>query len=214
MILNSETEQPSQHQSQDNPHLMLTPEGVFVAFAQDKPSEEALSLQALLANKRSWLVRDWTDEYGHEWLETFIDKGWVQRINQGITAPNLPLDQFLPYVVASLSGSRRAAIGNTEGFCLARVGYSQQEADTLCVAGADLGEFLNRQRQRGWVIQEQAVSFFCHVDLLLPATSFMFLWIDGNGFILVLEDEPLTNSRAFVELIWAIKTSGLRFVQE
>lgn len=214
MIINSEIDNPSSHQNPNDTHLILTPEGVFVAFAQAQPSEEALSLQALLASKQSWLISDWTDKYSHEWLENFMDKGWVQSINQAITAPNLPLDQFLPYVVASLSGNRRAAIGNTEGFCLARVGYSQQEADTLCVAGADLGEFLNRQRQRGWVIQEQAVSFFRHVDLLLPATSFMFLWIDGNGFILVLEEEPLTNSRAFVELIWAIKTSGLRFIQE
>ncbi len=40
-----------------------------------------------------------------------------------------------------------------------------------------------------------------------------FLWIDDMGYVLILDDEPLTNNRAFVELIWAIKTSGLRYLQ-
>lgn len=113
--------------------------------------------------------------------------------------------------MASLSGTRRAAIGSNEGFCLARVGYTQEEADTLSVAAADFFDFLNRQKQRGWVIKDQAVSFFEQVDLLMPTTSFVFLWIDDSGYVLILDGEPLTNNRAFVELIWAIKTSGLRF---
>jgi len=29
--------------------------------------------------------------------------------------------------------------------------------------------------------------------------------------VLIIDGEPLTNNRAFVELVWALKTSGLRF---
>lgn len=68
-----------------------------------------------------------------------------------------------------------------------------------------------RQEQRGLSLSGHAVSLFSHVDLLMPDVSFVFLWIDGSGYVLILDGEPLTNNRAFVELVWAIKTSGLRF---
>jgi len=39
----------------------------------------------------------------------------------------------------------------------------------------------------------------------------VFLWIDNDGYAVIIDGEPLTNNRAFVELIWGIKTSGLKF---
>lgn len=194
-------------------YLMLTPKGVFEAFSMKKPSAEQLALQALLSSSHSMTLAQWTEQFPIEWLAEFSSLGCVQYLGQELTAPNLPLDQFLPYVVASLSGQRRAAIGSSEGFCLARVGYSQEEADTLSVAAADFSDFLVRQQQRGWAVQGKAVSFFNRVDLLMPSTSFVFLWMDGQGYTLILDSEPLTNNRAFVELVWAIKTSGLKFDQ-
>ena len=194
-------------------YLMLTPAGVFEAFAHYKPTEQQQALQTLLAGKSCLSTEEWTRKYPHEWLADFIENSWVETLTQQLAAPNMPLDQFLPYVVASLSGQRRAAIGSNEGFCLARTGYTQEEGDTLSVAAADFFDFLTRQQQRGWAIEGQAVSFFKHIELLMPSTSFVFLWIDGSGYVLILDGEPLTNNRAFVELIWGIKTSGLRFSQ-
>ena len=46
--------------------------------------------------------------------------------------------------------------------------------------------------------------------MLMPATSFIFLWIEGAGYWLVIEGEPLINNRAFVELIWGIKADNER----
>lgn len=195
----------------DESYVILTPAGVFEAFAQAVPTDQQKALQALISGKSCLQVATWTNKYYHDWLEDFASNGWIEFLDNPLSAPNLPLDKFLPYVVASLSGTRRAAIGSNEGFCLARIGYTQEEADTLSVAAADFFDFLNRQQQRGWVIKEQAISFFGQVELLMPTTSFVFLWIDGSGYVLILDGEPLTNNRAFVELIWAIKTSGLRF---
>ena len=195
----------------DNSYIILTPAGVFEAFSHTNPNEQQIALQALISGKQCPQVTTWANQYYHEWLEDFAGNGWIEFLESPLNAPNLPLDKFLPYVVASLSGTRRAAIGSNEGFCLARIGYTQEEADTLSVAAADFFDFLNRQQQRGWVIKEQAVSFFGQVDLLMPKTSFVFLWIDGSGYVLILDGEPLTNNRAFVELIWAIKTAGLKF---
>lgn len=194
-------------------YLMLTPKGVFEAFSAIEPTAQQQALQALLSVLHSMTVAEWSEQYPHEWLDEFRTQGWIQFLSRELSAPNLPLDQFLPYVAGSLSGQRRAAIGSNEGFCLARTGYTQQEADTLSVAAADFFDFVVRQQQRGWAVQGKAVSFFNSVDLIMPSTSFVFLWIDGNGYVLILDSEPLTNNRAFVELVWAIKTAGLKFDQ-
>ena len=195
----------------DKTYVTLTPAGVFEAFSQAEPTEEQLSLQALLSQHETMLASVWLDTYSNFWLDDFLEKGWVEKLSVFLLAPNLPLDQFLPYVVASLSGNRRAAIGSDEGFCLTRTGYSQEEADMLSVAAADFSGFMLRQEQRGWAVEGHAISFFQHVDLLIPETSFVFLWVDNTGYALIIDGEPLTNNRAFVELVWALKTSGLRF---
>lgn len=195
----------------DKTYITLTPAGVFEAFSQSEPSEEQAALQVLLSHHETMLAAVWLENYSDFWLEEFLEQGWIEKLSIFLPAPNLPLDQFLPYVVASLSGKRRAAIGSDEGFCLTRVGYSQEEADMLSVAAADFSGFMSRQKQRGWAVESQAISFFQQVDLLIPETSFVFFWIDGTGYVLIIDGEPLTNNRAFVELIWALKTSGLKY---
>lgn len=195
----------------NNDYLTLTPAGVFEAFLRANPTPQQLALQDVLSDKVSMRVSQWLARYSHEWLDELTEKGLIERLPQRLVASNMALDEFLPYVVASLSGSRKAVIASNEGFCLAKIGYTQEDADRLSVAAADFFDFFVRQEQRGLAITGKAVSLFCQVDLLMPETSFVFLWIDGTGYVLILDSEPLTNNRAFVELIWAIKTSGLKF---
>ena len=202
----------SSYLNADKTYLTLTPAGIFEAFSQQAPTDEQLALQDLLSYGQTCLAADWLQRYSDAYLQRFIEQGWIEKLSLCLPAPSLPLDQFLPYVVASLSGKRRTAIGSEDGFCLARIGYSQEEADMLSVAAADFSSFMLRQKQRGWAVESQAISFFQQVDLLIPETSFVFLWIDGSGYVLVIDGEPLTNSRAFVELVWAIKSSGLKFL--
>lgn len=195
----------------EDKYVILTPAGVLYSFSAEKPNEQQASLQAMLPAEILLSAKQWAERYSDLWLQDFIQEGWVELIDNQITSPHVQLDSFLPYVAASLSGSRRAAIASDEGFCLARIGFSQAEADTLCVAAADFYGFMTRQRQRGWGVDGQAISFFNNIDMLMPKTSFAFLWVNGTGYWLVLEDEPLLNNRAFVEMIWGIKATGERF---
>lgn len=192
-------------------YLTLTPAGVFYAFLHANPDDNARALQALLSETKSPSLDVWVDGFGHECLAWAKERGFVEELQSPLVAPRMALDEFLPYVVASLSGTRKASIASNEGFCLAKIGYSQEEADRLSVAAADFFDFVIRQEQRGLPMSGRALSLFSQVDLLMPETSFVFLWIDGMGYVLILDSEPLTNNRAFVELVWAIKTSGLRF---
>lgn len=195
-------------------YLTLTPAGVFRAFSQKEPTPQSYAMQSILKDSRSVSKHDWLDKFSYEQLSEIIQAGWVEEIDVPLVAPTMALDEFLPYVVASLSGSRKAAIASNEGFCLAKIGYNQEEADRLCVAAADFFDFVIRQEQRGLSIAGRALSLFGEVDLLMPEVSFVFLWIDETGYVLIVDDEPLTNNQAFVQLIWAIKTSGLRFGQK
>lgn len=199
--------------SLDEKYIILTPAGVLYSFAYVAPSEQQQALQDILTPEQSVTASQWSERYSEKWLEMFIDEGWVEVLDNQVRAPHVQLDSFLPYVVASLSGSRRAAIASDEGFCLARIGFSDEEAETLCVAAADFFDFLTRQQQRGWSIKGQATSFFSNIDMLMPTTSFIFLWINGAGYWLILEGEPLLNNRAFVELVWGIKSTGERFTK-
>ena len=117
------------------PHLVLTPAGVLRAYAQREPDATCLQLQSLMdgavAPRRSaWLA---AGEDRDALLAEAMAAGWVQEATRRLIAPDVQLDDYLPRAIAGLSGTRTAAIASDDGFCLARVGYSQAEADTLCV---------------------------------------------------------------------------------
>ena len=196
-----------------DPYLMLTPAGAMVAFADRAPDETATMLQSLMPRGVSLRRSEWLERLpGHaSLLPRALHEGWVHEVERELQAPDVRLDNYLPHAIAGLSGARTAALASDDGFCLARVGYSQDEADTLCVAAADFFNFVERQKQRGFKGTGRAVSFHEGIDMLLPATTFMLFWVDGVGYWLILGGEPLLNNRALVELIWGIRVAGTKF---
>ena len=127
-----------------------------------------------------------------------------------LAAPNVSLDSYLPHAIAGLSGERMAALSSDEGFCLARVGYSEDEAETLCAAAVEFFDFAARQKQRGWR-GGQAICMHEDLDMLMPRTTFMLFWVDGIGYWIIVGGEPLLNNNAFVELVWGLRAAGVRF---
>lgn len=197
----------------DDPCLMLTPAGVLHAFAEPRPDEACALLQTLMPRGPAVRRAAWRDRAPHHrtLLARALHEGWVQEVPRALHAPDVRLDDFLPHAIAGLSGVRMAALASGDGFCLARAGYSQDEADTLCVAAADFLDFVNRQKQRGWSGTGRAVSFFEGVDMLLPSTSLVLFWVDGVAYWLIVGGEPLFNNTAFVELVWGIRVAGTKF---
>ena len=195
------------------PYLVLTPAGVLRAYAQREPDATCLQLQSLMdgavAPRRSaWLA---AGEDRDALLAEAMAAGWVQEATRRLIAPDVQLDDYLPRAIAGLSGTRTAAIASDDGFCLARVGYSQAEADTLCVMAADFSDFARRQHARGWTGTGRAVAFHESIDMLMPACSIVQFWVDGNGYWLILGGEPLLNNRALVDLAWGLRIAGNKF---
>lgn len=197
----------------DDPWLMLTPSGALHAFAERVPTERSAMLQTLMPRGVALRRSQWLALHaGHDaLLPQALHEGWVQEVARELRAPDVRLDNFLPYAIAGLSGTRMATLASDDGFCLARVGYSEDDAETLCVAAADFFEFTAKQKQRGLGGTGRAVSFFEGIDMLLPTNSFVLFWVDGVGYWLILGGEPLINNVAFVELIWGIRATGAKF---
>lgn len=201
------------------PYLMLTPVGALLAFADRVPEALGAELQTLVprgtAMLRGTAVRRsaWLAERPDRaaLLEEGLRRGWLHEVERELQAPNVALDNYLPHAIAGLSGSRMAALASDDGFCLARVGYAQDEADMLCVAAADFFDFVARQKQRGFKGTGRAVSFHESIDMLMPTTTFTLFWVDGVGYWLILGGEPLLNNRALVELVWGIRVAGEKF---
>jgi len=192
----------------------LTPKGVLRAFGQPEPDDSARQLQALLASDftldlATWLESSGADEGSLQVLEA---RGWVQRVQRRLQGPDARLDDFVQHVIAPLSSERQVALASDAGFCLGRSGFSQEEAELLCAAAADFGNYATRQARRGWDGANGFIAFHSDPEFLLPHHAFVPFWVDGTGYCLVIAAEPLLNSPALVELLWGIKEAGTRFL--
>ena len=123
-----------------SPCLMLTPPGVMRAFVSAQPTEQERCLQTLLPAGAAWTQADWLRAHPEQaaLLEQALAQGWAQTVARRPHPPQLRLDDFLPHVIAGLSGQRQVALASDTGFCLARVGYGKEEAEHLCVGGGGL----------------------------------------------------------------------------
>ncbi|MEQ1596869.1 MAG: hypothetical protein ABL985_17385 [Casimicrobium sp.] len=207
--------QPTHAHSRDD-SVALTPPGVVFAFANAVVDATCTQLQSVLIGGALPTVNQWlnADVANSEILARGLKNGWLQIVSRRLTAPNVKLDDFLPVVIAGLSGERRAALASSGGFCVGHSGYTQDEAEALCAAAADFTEFARRQQARGWDGANRMVSFHEDAAMLIPSVSFVPFWVDGVDYCLVLAGEPLINNPAFVELVWGIKAAGSRFVRD
>lgn len=194
--------------------LSLTPAGALQAFAQRQPDASARALQALLGSRATPTQADWLAAWpnAEALLAQALSEGWVESLPRRIEGPDARLDDFVQHVIASLSGERRALLASETGFCLGHAGMSQDEAEVLSAAAADYSDFALRQARRGWPGAQRYVSFHGDAEMLLPAVSFVPLWVQGVGYWLILGGEPLLNNPALVELLWGIQEAGSRFV--
>lgn len=199
--------------ARSNRWWILTPQGALRAFSSPKPDAEARALQGLLTSDRALDEAAFLARSGvaAAWLDAAAEAGWVESLPRPLLGPDARLDDFLQHVIPSLSGVRRAVLASDGGFCLGACGLAPDEAEALSVAAADFGAYAERQQRRGWGGARGFVSFHSDPEFLLPNWSFVPLWVDGNGYWLIVGGEPLLNNAALVELLWGLKLAGERY---
>lgn len=195
-------------------YLMLTPGGAWHVHAAAAPDERDALLQSLMqadaAPERTQWLATAPRERSHA-LSEALDQGWVEELVRPLHAPDTHLDQFLPHAIAGFSSERRAALASGDGFCLARSGFSQSEAETLCASAADFFGGIQRRQRQGLHMDGRAISVFEGIDMLLPSMSFLLFWVAGNAYCLVLGAEPLINNTALVQVVWGLHRAGAKF---
>ncbi len=77
----------SSYLNADKTYLTLTPAGIFEAFSQSEPTDEQLSLQDLMSYGETLLAADWLERYSDEWLQSFIEHGWIEKLSLLLPAP-------------------------------------------------------------------------------------------------------------------------------
>ena len=117
-----------------------------------------------------------------------------------------------PFIIILLACHRGPRVPRTDGAKVERGGEPHNRFPNISRKNPCFWEKM-AQQQRGWAVHGYGVSFFTSIDMLMPNTSIVFLWINKTGYFLIIEDEPLINNRAFVELVWGIKATGERFEQ-
>ena len=194
--------------------LALTPAGALQAFAHRQPDEAACALQALLGAAGTLTQEAWfaAAPGAQALLAQALADGWIECLPRRIEGPDVRLDDFVPHVIAALSGERRAVLASETGFCLGRANVPQDEADILSAAAADFSDFALRQARRGWAGAQRYVAFHSDAEMLLPGVAFVPFWVEGVGYWLILYGEPLLNNPALVELLWGIQEAGSRFL--
>ena len=117
--------------------LALTPAGALQAFAQRQPDEPARALQALLSGAVTLTQAAWLANTpgAPALLEPALASGWIERLPRCIEGPEVRLDDFVPHVIASLSGERRAV--SHRGRCGSDVAGRVQAGDRLQVGVQD-----------------------------------------------------------------------------
>lgn len=188
--------------------LCLTPIGTFHAHihTQRTPDAERAALQLLMPNgpllsTKEWLAHPDVDE---ELLAKARQNHWIETVSYTVLPPEAQMDYYLPYAIAGLSAQRMAVLASEDGFCLARAGYPVAESDALAAMAADLSDFMQRQRHRGWYGAGNSIAFHDDMNMLLPSTSLYLLWVDSVGYWLILGGEPLLNNRALVDVVWRL----------
>lgn len=208
------TQSTSVSESDQQQWLTLTPQGVLHAFSSKDPDETQQLLQHLLRSSQSLTLAQWLEQTAGKAeaiLEQAQQNQWVQLLARSIDAPDTRLADFIQHVIAPLSGDRKAVLASESGFNLGHLGIEEDEADTLSAAAADYADYANRQVTRGFRVAGGYVSFFSDPLLLMPEWSFVPFWVEGNGYCLVLAQEPLLNNQALVELVWGVCIAGHRF---
>lgn len=199
--------------------LLPTPAGAYQAACGAQPGPVREFLFSLLRLERSrpatveTLCR-WTGEAAPDaalgLLHRLQTLGLVQGEDAERSAPQGPLEQVLPPLLAPLSGSGRALLADGQGLYICRHGFTHETAEELAALSADLAAL--HQRHRGLLRHNLNLPYDAWALADAAGNSRVGFWplhIGDIRFVLVLSDEPRLNQTAFRDLVW---TLGRRYL--
>jgi len=199
----------------DGHYLLPTPAGAYAAVAYPRVDSVRRLLCSLLSLETTPLLiqealERWTGLEGEEAQESLYHAQnhlWVEGFKAPRNTPAGALEDLLPALLPPLSESGKALLADTQGSCLAEVGFTHEAAMKLSALNADIasldtrhGEFMHRDLRldsAAWSLVDAAGN---------SQLGFWPLFIGEQRFTLVLQGVPHFNQPAFTELAWTLST--------
>ena len=194
-------------------HLEPTPSGAFFAISSNRDEPARRLLQGIMSEgvlpvcdtERLSLWSGLDQEEALELLHRLQELGWLSGLKESQAAPEGPLENILPGLLAQVSAQGKALLADNQGFYLAASGFPHEAAESLSAVSADLGSLYERhqrllannlgQREQGWALIDAAGN---------SQLGFWPLYVGAQRFVLVIEGRPCFNQPAFRDLVWIL----------
>ncbi len=194
-------------------YLNVTPRGAYNATHDN---QQDISRNILI----KLLQQDETPEFSNDIITTLfsddsdenlglLDKmqelGLITGQKTSESAPQDSLEEKLPELLSSLSGSGKALLADKSGLYLGTSGFPHEAAEELAAISANLSEVYQRHKgllqgnlgfsQNAWGLVDAAGN---------AEVGFWPLYIGKNTFTLILHGLPQFNQPSFRHLVWML----------
>ena len=198
----------------DGLYLYPTPAGAYQAVAAPDTDKPRRFLQRLLQQAKTpaltlaqlCQLTDTDDEAKALELLLHCQKlGWVQGVDESLSAPQGALEKLLPDLLSQISEAGKVLLADEQGFYLSCSGFVHETAEELSALSADLATV--HKRRTGVLSHNLGIA--SHAWAIVDAfgcshIGFWPLFIGGQHFVLVIAGVPHFNHPEFVSLVWAL----------
>lgn len=205
-------------------YLHVTPSGAWRAVQHRSVGPAASLVRMLLTLETTPPVgrealADWTaasPDAAVEVLWQAQERGWIEAVESPTSAPSEPLEELLPELLAPLASSGQVLLADSQGFCLASIGFEEQRAVDLSAISADVASLQERHREEigGLIDGDGVAEAWALVDEVGNSrVGFWPLHIGNNRFVLVATELPYLHDPDLATLVWTLSTrygSGVR----
>lgn len=195
-------------------YLSLTPYGAYYVVSDGSSNAMRRILLAILMEGQSpelsqeaacrWAGTD-DAEAALDALSRLQSLAMLQATDTPLMAPDAPLEQELPPLLAALSATGQALLADAQGFYLASAGFRHEVTEELAALSADIATL--HDRHAGLLAHNLRLSGSSW-GLLDPAGASQLgiwpLYVGSHRFALALAGQPRLAQGAFARLVWAL----------
>jgi hypothetical protein len=206
----------SEYRLAEGLYLHPTPAGAYYSASSKEQDDVRQFLGTLLVQTESpsldikqlkhLMAMDNADDC-HYLLHECQQLGFIQGVDKPLKSPVGTLEQILPSLLSKICQNDKALLADSEGFCLASHGFSQEVADELSVIGAEIATI--HERRSGLLLKDLNLDSHAWALVNAPGNSqagFWPLFIGDTRFLIAILGIPHFNQPEFVELVWALST--------
>ncbi|OAI20472.1 hypothetical protein A1359_03160 [Methylomonas lenta] len=195
-------------------YLYPTPAGAYQAISTPQTNKPGRFLQRLLQQPQTPALTleelcrlAETDDEAKvlELLHHCQQLGWVQGVDEVLSAPQTALEILLPDLLGQISETGKVLLADEQGLYLACSGFTHEVAEELSALSADLATV--HQRRSGLLISNMGIAShaWAIVDVFgCSQIGFWPLFIGNHHFVIAIAGIPHFNQAEFVTLIWAL----------